>query len=227
MKAQNKKETVTAYYELICQDPNHRTKSWEHCYKYFQDVKSEDIDAAALHLAFYLASWGMYRGSSFLLQKDYKIHCGVVEKIIEYKHLWGIDFSSLGGNELSEKLDEIICLSDCIKKYYPKKIKIVNGEPKTVNVTDTLVTKIMLGTLGCIPAYDTYCIAGMRKSGIKYSKISMTNLKFVVTFYKKHKTEFNKAQETVKKSGMDYPTMKLLDMYFWEVGYEIVNRSKQ
>ena len=213
------KQTVTAYYELTCNDSNHRIKSWEHCYQYFRNVKSEniDVDTAALHLGFYLASWGMYRGPCFLLQKDYKTHCGVVGEIVKHKHLREINFSSLDDEELSETLNEIICLSDCIKNCYSGNIKIVNGKQKTVNVTDTLATKIMLGTLGCIPAYDTYCMAGMRKAGIKYSKINVSNLESVVDFYKEHKAEFNDAQKTVnKKSGMSYPIMKILDMYFWK-----------
>ena len=220
-------EKVICFHNLIGQDPNHRNKSWEHCYQYFLNDKSNyDNDTAALHLAVYLASWGMYRPSSFLLQKDYKIHCGVVKKIIEYQHLRGINFSSLGCNELSKTLNEIICLSDCIKKYYPKKIKKVDGERKTVNVTDTLATKIMFGTLGCIPAYDTYCVAGMRESNIKYSKISVSNLRSVVDFYTKHEKPFNDAQKTVnKKSGMDYPIMKILDMYFWRVGFMVKYRK--
>jgi hypothetical protein len=43
-------------------------------------------------MAFYLASWGMYRGSSFLLWKDYLIHQEVVDNIIAKKHLQDIDF---------------------------------------------------------------------------------------------------------------------------------------
>ena len=49
----------------------HRGKSWEHCYTFFRKYKTlrNDkllVDYAALHLGFFLASWGMLRGSSFL-----------------------------------------------------------------------------------------------------------------------------------------------------------------
>jgi hypothetical protein len=41
--------------------------SWEHCYRFFnsrtRNVLLAEKDSAALHLG-YLASWGMYRGSS-------------------------------------------------------------------------------------------------------------------------------------------------------------------
>lgn len=55
-----------------------------------------------------------------------------------------------------------------------------------VSPTDTLVTKVLLGTLGCIPAYDTFFING-------------------VTCW----------------SGITYPVMKLADMYFWSLGYQL------
>ena len=62
---------------------DHRYKSWEHCYNFFKKISKkkldeEELDLAQLHLAFYLASWGMYRGSSFILQKDYTIFKKIV-----------------------------------------------------------------------------------------------------------------------------------------------------
>jgi len=53
---------------------------------------------------------------------------------------------------------------------YSKNIVEVNGRNTEVNVTDTLATKIMLGTMGCIPAYDRYFIAGLRT--MNFSHIS-------------------------------------------------------
>jgi hypothetical protein len=47
-----------------------RYLSWDHCYGYFQrnspEIIAADRDHAALHLGFYLASWGMYRPRGFL-----------------------------------------------------------------------------------------------------------------------------------------------------------------
>jgi hypothetical protein len=48
---------------------------------------------ACLHLSFYLASWGLYRGSSFLLWKDYLVHHDMVNRILSLQHLRNIDFS--------------------------------------------------------------------------------------------------------------------------------------
>lgn len=215
-------DKVTSFYSLLFADKNHRYKSWEHCYSYFiGDDAQENIDTSCLHLSFYLASWGMYRGSSFLLWKDYRIHTDVVEKLLGMKYFQKINFSTIK----DDNLDEIINLTIWIKNWYKENIKTVNGEEKPVNATDTLVTKIMLGTLACIPAYDRYFIDGMRKSGINYSKLSKKNFKAVVDYYKENETEFLKAQKTIyKKIGINYPAMKLVDMYFWEIGFQADNK---
>ena len=68
---------------MLKQDENNRYQSWKHCYEAFGDI-TKDNDYLALHLGFYLASWGMYRGSTGLLQKDYKIHIGAVKIVKEY-----------------------------------------------------------------------------------------------------------------------------------------------
>ncbi len=72
------------YYENLkdSDNKNNRELSWEHCYKVFYETlnkKNVDYDYLSLHLALYLASWGMYRGSSFLKDRDYKIHIPAVE----------------------------------------------------------------------------------------------------------------------------------------------------
>ena len=78
------KSSVEKYLSNMVQDSNHRFKSWEYCYTAFGNLDS--VDYLSLHLAFYLASWGMYRGSSFLLQKDYRIHIPVVKELLSEKY---------------------------------------------------------------------------------------------------------------------------------------------
>lgn len=44
----------------------------EHCCSVFHEARNQentDTDNLSLHLAFYLASWGMYRGSSFCCKR--------------------------------------------------------------------------------------------------------------------------------------------------------------
>ena len=77
---------IRTYYNETVEDPHGRYLSWQHCYNAFTTnrggLDENTFDYLALHLAFYLASWGMYRGSSFLLQKDYKVHIPVVKILI-------------------------------------------------------------------------------------------------------------------------------------------------
>ena len=211
----NIKSTILKFYLQLETDNHHRYKSWEHCYQYFMQ-DDIDIDTACLHLAFYLASWGMYRGSSFLLWKDYLIHRKVVKHLMKNRHLQGIDFSGSDRNYI----DEIFASIDWIKAWYKNNIKQINGKDKKINVTDTLATKILLGTLGCIPAYDRYFIDGIRSVGLKFSELKKCNFLPVVDFYLDHKNQFDYVHHKIlKSSGVYYPPMKLLDMYFWELGF--------
>jgi len=208
---------ILKFHTQLDGDENHRYKSWEHCYTYFMQDKVV-VDTACLQMAFYLASWGMYRGSSFLLWKDYLIHKEVVEYLLQNKHLQKLSFT----NTTDEEIQEIFDLMSWIKGWYQNNIHFVNGEKKKVNVTDTLATKIILGALGCIPAYDRYFIDGIRNKGLSYSGLKPKNFSSVVNFYKKNHSSFSYASnEILKKSGASYPPMKLVDMYFWEIGYEL------
>lgn len=210
-------QKILLFHEQLQVDLHHRYKSWEHCYSYFSGA-TIDEDIACLHLSFYLASWGMYRGSSFLLWKDYLIHQEVVRKIITKRHLRTFDFSP----QQEKEIMEVIELVSWIKKWYRENITHVNGQETTVNVTDTLATKILLGTLGCIPAYDRYFVDGLRTKGIGYSTLSERNFRAIVRFYQGNKAAFDSAQERIlnASSGVHYPIMKLIDMYFWQIGYE-------
>ena len=62
---------------------DHRFKSFDYCYNYFvtNSDLTLDIEKSCLTLGFYLASWGMFRGSSFLLQKSAKHFQPTIEYI--------------------------------------------------------------------------------------------------------------------------------------------------
>lgn len=101
-------DSSTKFYDEIKSDDNARYRSWEHCYLQFYKARTQnnvDIDYLCLQLAFYLASWGMYRGSSFLLQKDYKVHMPVVLELLneKYNSLMGISCNDFN-NQYNQKL---------------------------------------------------------------------------------------------------------------------------
>jgi hypothetical protein len=200
---------------------HHRYRSWEHCYRYFHGSTigtiQLDQDHAALQLGFYLASWGMYRGSSFLLQHAYTVHRGVVVQLAvpRFSALWEQEFGA-GNND--EKLTPIILeVIDAIREAYRPFVPVAEtGQP-----TDTLVTKIILGTFGCLPACDRFFIDGFKSTGLSYSYLNVKFVERVVHFCKDNFSELREEQDRIERiGGMRYPLMKLVDMYFWQIGFE-------
>ncbi len=223
-------ENVERFYNSINSIPDHRYKSWEHCYNFFKKIKDkkltlEELDLAQLHLAFYLASWGMYRGSSFILQKDYTIFKKLVETVLskEYIPLWEIEKNLDKKEELSKSFSKLYLEI----KLELKNIRLsLNKHPdldKTKrylneidDVSPTLITKILLGTIGCIPAYDRFFIKGLENSNIQKKFNPNKSFLELINFYSQHKEEL----DSLKHKFKGYSTMKILDMYFWIQGYE-------
>jgi hypothetical protein len=87
--------------------------------------------------------------------------------------------------------------------------------------SDTLVTKVILGTFGCLPACDRYFIDGWKSEGFKYSYLNSKFVDRVLSFCRDNLGSFREEQAAIESSGrMHYPLMKLVDMYFWQTGYE-------
>lgn len=215
-------KSATTFYSKLREDTNGRYRSWEHCYKCFHDARTTsnpDVDYLSLQLAFYLASWGMYRGSSFLLQKDYKIHIPVVRRILgsKYDCLFGIKCSKLRDKEVQKRLLEI---SSFMEKYYNNvRASVVETDVKK-GISTTLTTKILMGTLGCVPAYDRYFIDGIKDQHVSTGNYNIGSLLGLVDFYEKNQIKFEKVRKDLKVHGLSYPQMKLLDMGFWQIGFE-------
>jgi hypothetical protein len=202
--------------------PDHdRSRSWEHCYFYFRktapDNFSKERDHAALQLGFYLASWGMYRGSSFLLQHAYTVHRGVIELLAEdrFKLLWELEYGKdyLDNKKLRPLIIEAIqSIKDAYKSFVPN---AGSQQP-----TDTLVTKIILGTFGCLPACDRYFIDGLKICGIPFSSLNQPFIERISKFCSDNYDELFEVQKEIQEiSGNYYPMMKLVDMYFWQIGF--------
>lgn len=198
-----------------------RYRSWEHCYTIFHNTKGKNItdekrDLLCLNLAFYLASWGMYRGSSFLLQQDYKVHSKVVDIILDkrYKKLFGVSCEDLDLDLLMEVSEKIGKVYNEIRKH----VYSVMGKDTNGKISSTLVTKVLMGTFGCAPAYDRYFISGVVSKGVTTQNYNKESMKKLVGFYMDNFNIFEEVRATMKVNGLDYPQMKLLDMGFWQVG---------
>lgn len=215
---------------------NARYLSWEHSYKVFaphvgKPPTDETADYLALHLGFYLASWGMYRASSFLFYRDYKVHIPVVKELLkpEYALLRDIKCADYFPNkadcfstlyELSAELTDIY--TPVRESYYKQTGK---SEPEKF-VSEILITKILMGVLGCAPAYDQYFVKGLkgyiktREYGLPQSMIELSE------FYSAHESEFENLRAFVSElCGMEYPQMKIVDMCFNQLGIETAKKK--
>ena len=212
------------FYDDARANENGRSRSWEHCYRVFRDARidpSPDYDYLSLHLAFYLASWGMYRGSSFLLQKDYKVLVPIVEKILkpEYDCLFGVACVGLREDEVQEKLKNVY---DNIADHFHPIREEVAGREITTPVSPVLVTKILMGTLGCVPAYDRFFQDGVATHKVTTQEYSLRSVLTLAEFYEEHNDRLEEVRQGFEGDGLVYPQMKLLDMGFWQVGFETI-----
>ncbi len=132
--------------------PVKRYSSFDYCFNYFSDFYERDnieaiagptnIQLSCLQVGFYLASWGMLRGSSFLLQKSVKHYEQLISVIAKMpKVCWKIDLDTYSDKTISLLLE------------IHKHIFGALGEDDEYAST-TLVTKIMLGVFGNVPALD-------------------------------------------------------------------------
>lgn len=202
--------------------PMARYASFDYCFNYFQGFKNkkdiankDNIQNSCLHLAFYLASWGMLRGSSFLLQKSIKFYEPLVKYISQKdEDFWKIDIDNYDKNGNLEKL--IQCYEEI-----QDKLKDDNSKKKA---SDTLITKIMLGVFGNVPAFDSYF-----KIGSNLGTFSKRTLKQIINFYNNddYKNIISNEAKKVKtfeyhdgvKSKRQYTKAKIIDMIFFIEGY--------
>ncbi|MEK4355447.1 hypothetical protein MKX41_32150 [Paenibacillus sp. FSL R5-0475] len=215
---------VSEYHKQSLMDKHHRFLSWQHCYRFFKGNhemfnEARVFDHACLHLAFYLASWGMLRGGTFLLQKDYKVHEYLLRKVFiekKYKQFYSPEH---GNTPSHQYYDEIEMLIKDVKESYSSNVTPVNGKNEIISVSDTLASKILLGLFGIVPAYDRFFVSAMKMHGLSKTSFTQESLVTIVDFYLDNEVEFNKCRELLTSEGNEYIPMKLVDMYFWQVGY--------
>ena len=156
--------------------------------------------------------------NSFLMQKDYLFSRPIVDVLCSDKYDSLINFNPFGEvtNQDIRLIQEVAFL---IRNNYVGKEYFSEGsdELKTIdNVTDTLVSKIMLGTLGCTVAYDRYVKQGLASLNMT-QKMGSQSIKELCAFAKANEEEI---KEEISKLNDLYTPMKIIDMYFFEKGFE-------
>lgn len=191
----------------------HRYKSFDFCYShfYFSKLNSQiDIEKSCFVLWSYLASWGMLRGSSFLLNKNPAYLSDLVDFI--YKQdisVWKIDIDNYNENNIKTILEI----------YKEIKNRIIPLDKKNANTT--LVTKIMLGIFANIPAFDRYfCQTFKDLSQCSFSSVNEKSLMIIHQFYQDNKETIDDfSQKTFifdfnnNKTNLKYTKAKIIDMY--------------
>ena len=191
-------KSSTEFYNDLKVDENGRYRSWEHCYSHFIKARGSqeiDYDYLSLQLAFYLASWGMYRGSSFLLQKDYKVHIPVVEELLSEKYdvLAGIECVSFREKSNQQLLLDI---NSFLGQYYDK----IRREVKEQELKNQL---------------------SFTNQKVATGNYNLKSIMQLVDFYEKNSARFEPVREKMEVEGMPYPQMKMIDMGFWQIGLEL------
>jgi hypothetical protein len=196
--------------------PTERYASFDYCYNYFQSFREQNniptlaardqMQISCLQIAFYLASWGMLRASSFLLQKSAKHYEPLIEAIVNFpRNVWDIDVDSY----TEENIDLLL---EC-KQVIGQKIGQDWG------VTITLATKIMLGVFGNVPAFDDRF-----KRGFGAHTFSRGSLGRIAEFYEQNKAIIDSRNvytldfATGQPTHRMYPKAKLIDMVYFIEG---------
>ena len=193
--------------------PCSREASFDYCFNYFQQAHqdgvldgichSEHLETSCLQLGFYLASWGMFRGKAKLLQHSSRFYESAVSAIASADPaIWTLD----------------------VWEYDQATARLIVGESERIrsalfsNASDTLVTKIMLGVYGCVPAFDSYFKQGF---GHGFSPKSLVLLRRQFEGFREEvdacrpcTIDFSTGAVTTRR----YTAAKVVDMHYFIAG---------
>jgi hypothetical protein len=202
-------------------NPLARYASFDYCFNYFQFHREEDrlkdllhgeaLQLSCLHLGFYLASWGMLRASAKLSKRSMRAFIPVVEAIASAPTmLWTLDVDGYD----DDAIGQILGFGSDLRTSLPQP------------ASDILVTKIMLGTMGCVPAFDTYFTAGFRSAtpGNERVTFRQSDLRRISNFYQANAEVIDRHRiptldfATMQQTNRHYTRAKVLDMIFFIEG---------
>jgi hypothetical protein len=196
--------------------PDARYASFDYCFNYFQQARErgqatvladeECLELSCLHLGFYLASWGMMRGSGGLHRRSLWELAPVVRAIaVEPPESWELDVRGYTGVGARA----VLSLADRIRAAF------------SVLASDVLVSKTMLGVFGCVPAFDRYF-----RIGFGPARLNSTTLGQISAFYAANASTLDAFQiptldfTTRQDTSRRYTQAKIIDMIFFEEGYK-------
>ena len=101
------------------------------------------------------------------------------------------------------------------------KIKINEQE-----VSEALISKILLGTLGCVPAFEQNFKRITSKINKGYAKFYAKSIDNLIDFYVENQNKLEEIRTKINNDKnhhiVEYPQMKIIDMIFWQLGEDFL-----
>ena len=205
---------IGTYMSTYLSSPYSRYRSHDYCHEVFVKYRKSvanptTADYMALNLYMFLASWGMVSRGKLLIQNNYKLLIDAVKVVCDEKYDWLVDVDIYNpGFSKAKYLDDVMQLKEDLRKAIYK-------TGIGYKYDDTLLSKIILATLGCVPAYDTNVKKTMRTFGITAS-FNENGLKDLLDFANIYKSDIMTAMATYSgKTLVPYSPMKYIDMALW------------
>ena len=210
---------AVSYFERAVNDKYHRLRAWEFLWDHLQSIPTwkgianvKNLEKSALHLGFYLANWGMFRGSSELLNVNIKF----------FEDFVSVLFTDIDSEFWDLTLDDFRKENLVAQETFDHAVKIIcDFENKRISWTDTLVTKVLLGVWGHCPARDTVFKKGFSKfiKRSHYGRQPRTSGRYLVYLNQVKQKESWAMPKFQTIAGNNYPPGKIIDMAFFEYGW--------
>ncbi|MCU6480616.1 hypothetical protein [Arthrobacter sp. A2-55] len=201
-----------------------RARSWDFCYEYFRNSQNvaADQQTSCLQLGYYLASWGMLRGSTYLFKNTNARHYIKALEIITNRtdQMQAISPATYGETDTQKFLVETYrLLGDALLPEGGRRI--------------TLVTKTMMGVWGVVPSFDKFFmntfskVAATPQERIALQKFNEGTVDLLGKFYDAHKNEVHEVASAYttldfasgQSTGNNIPTAKVLDIFGFSNAY--------
>jgi hypothetical protein len=227
------KALANRYHHEACGDDYPRLRAWEFLWDWVQSSNSWSALAShrrrqqtALHLGLYLAQWGMFRGSSGLLQVNLDFFDAFVLHLFGGKGVnpafWDLTLKDFEGTRRNEEAERLFAQGvEDLRSF----------EPNRVTWTSTLTSKVLLGVWGQVPAYDRYFHLGWRNFAAERAegdlprtlKLDAQSLRAIAQTRARHR--WNLRGYRTFYGSHPYPPGKVIDMAFYQAGLEQGRKS--
>lgn len=233
-----------------------RGYAWNICYHFFQsnfegltaeNPKQNLILQASAELSSYLAHFGMYTQGPRLINFNKHIFYWVISDLMECAR-------SLGITQSQDKFtaEQVAQLIKQARQSLEKTCKLSGY---SIRITDTLVSKILLGIFACTPAIDQHFKRAMKvlhqqgytspliafptfsgECDSENTGVSSTLEAFQKFYQWAYNQDVQDGISAIKPSNREefsfshglnvsYPTMRKLDLFFWSLGLYLKDKQ--